>query len=101
MLNTLIGRSAPQENPVTAAPISIPVSITTLKQRIPGDRQLVTRDHVTVQHDKENGKPANALHAFTKSALFNLVSVGYIKCILCVYFESRIYDGKEAAATVH
>lgn len=68
--------------------MSIPASIAISKLRIPEMDEPVTRGRVIIDRGAEDkhGRPANALHAFSKGATFGLIVAGQI---LCVYFLSR------------
>ncbi|KAI0949647.1 hypothetical protein AcW1_009193 [Taiwanofungus camphoratus] len=80
VLSAYINLGVPPQNLVTASVMSIPASIAISKMRMPETEEPVTRGHVSVdrgsQADKD--KPANALHAFSKGALFGLVVAGQI-----------------------
>lgn len=79
VLSAYIGLGVPPQNLVTASVMSIPASIAISKMRIPEMDEPVTRGHVTVDRgDADKNKPANALHAFSKGALFGLIVAGQI-----------------------
>ncbi|OJT05074.1 Solute carrier family 28 member 3 [Trametes pubescens] len=79
VLSAYIGLGVPPQNLVTASVMSIPASIAISKMRIPEMDEPVTRGHVTVDRgDAAKNKPANALHAFSKGALFGLIVAGQI-----------------------
>jgi concentrative nucleoside transporter, CNT family len=60
--------------------MSIPASIAISKMRIPEMDEPVTRGQVIVDRgfEEKGGRPANALHAFSKGATFGLVVAGQI-----------------------
>ncbi|EAU91338.1 H+/nucleoside cotransporter [Coprinopsis cinerea okayama7 len=69
----------PAENLVTSSVMSIPASMAISKMRVPELDEPITRGRVTVDlGDNDKEKPANALHAFSKGAIFGLVVAGYI-----------------------
>ena len=78
MLSAYIGMGVPPENLVTASVMSIPASIAISKVRMPEREEPVTRGRVVVDRGDDTGKdsPANALHAFSKGALFGLIVAG-------------------------
>ncbi|KAI0656588.1 H+/nucleoside cotransporter [Cubamyces menziesii] len=79
VLSAYIGLGVPPQNLVTASVMSIPASIAISKMRIPEMDEPVTRGRVTVDRgDADKDKPANALHAFSKGALFGLIVAGQI-----------------------
>ena len=82
MLSAYIGMGVPPENLVTASVMSIPASIAISKMRIPEMDEPVTRGRVTVDRGDEKNPPANALHAFSKGALFGLIVAGQILCVV-------------------
>ncbi|KAJ4498373.1 Na+ dependent nucleoside transporter C-terminus-domain-containing protein [Lentinula lateritia] len=74
-----INLGVPAENIVTSSVMSIPASIAISKLRIPETDEPVTRGHVIVDRGAaEKYPPANALHAFSKGAVFGLVVAGQI-----------------------
>ncbi|KAE9401627.1 hypothetical protein BT96DRAFT_856350 [Gymnopus androsaceus JB14] len=69
----------PAQNIVTSSVMSIPASIAISKMRIPETDEPVTRGRVIVDRGStEKYPPANALHAFSKGAVFGLVVAGQI-----------------------
>ncbi|KAH9851424.1 H+/nucleoside cotransporter [Lenzites betulinus] len=79
VLSAYIGLGVPPQNLVTASVMSIPASIAISKMRVPEMDEPVTRGRVTVDRgDSDKNKPANALHAFSKGALFGLIVAGQI-----------------------
>lgn len=59
--------------------MSIPASIAISKMRSPETEEPVTRGHVIVDRGEDDKhKPANALHAFSKGAVFGLIVAGQI-----------------------
>ena len=78
VLSAYISLGVPPENLVTASVMSIPASIAISKLRMPEMDEPITRGHVTINRGDEKDKPANALHAFSKGALFGLVVAGQI-----------------------
>ncbi len=78
MLSAYIALGVPPENLVTASVMSIPASIAISKMRMPERDEPVTRGRVTIDRGNEKDRPANALHAFSKGALFGLIVAGPI-----------------------
>ena len=78
MLGAYISLGVPPENLVTASVMSIPASIAISKMRMPEMDEPITRGRVTVDRGNEKDEPANALHAFSKGAIFGLVVAGQI-----------------------
>ncbi|KAH9940401.1 Na+ dependent nucleoside transporter C-terminus-domain-containing protein [Epithele typhae] len=78
VLAAYIGLGVPPQNLVTASVMSIPASISISKLRCPEMDEPVTRGRVTVDRGVEKDAPANALHAFSKGALFGLIVAGQI-----------------------
>ncbi|KAI1791309.1 Na+ dependent nucleoside transporter C-terminus-domain-containing protein [Ganoderma leucocontextum] len=78
VLSAYIGLGVPPENLVTASVMSIPASIAISKLRMPETDEPVTRGHVTIDRGQEKDQPANALHAFSKGAVFGLIVAGQI-----------------------
>ncbi|CDO71957.1 hypothetical protein BN946_scf184940.g104 [Trametes cinnabarina] len=79
VLSAYIGLGVPPQNLVTASVMSIPASIAISKMRIPEVDEPVTRGHVTIDRgDNDKNPPANALHAFSRGALFGLIVAGQI-----------------------
>ena len=69
----------PPQNLVTASVMSIPASIAISKIRMPEREEPVTRGRVVVDRgDSDRNRPANALHAFSKGAVFGLIVAGQI-----------------------
>jgi CNT family concentrative nucleoside transporter len=59
--------------------MSIPASIAISKMRMPEIDEPVTRGRVVVDRgEQKDGGPANALHAFSRGALFGLIVAGQI-----------------------
>jgi CNT family concentrative nucleoside transporter len=74
-----INFGVPAQNLVTSSVMSIPASIAISKMRLPEKEEPVTRGHITVDRgDDGKSKPANALHAFSRGALFGLIVAGQI-----------------------
>jgi len=75
-----INLGVPAQNIITSSVMSIPASIAISKMRIPETDEPVTRGRVVVDRGAANEKypPANALHAFSKGAVFGLVVAGQI-----------------------
>ncbi|KAJ4468265.1 Na+ dependent nucleoside transporter C-terminus-domain-containing protein [Lentinula aciculospora] len=74
-----INLGVPAENIVTSSVMSIPASIAISKIRIPETDEPVTRGQVVIDRgSSEKYPPANALHAFSKGAVFGLVVAGQI-----------------------
>jgi CNT family concentrative nucleoside transporter len=80
VLSAYISMGVPAQNLVTSSVMSIPASIAISKMRIPETEEPVTRGHVVVDRGEadKSGKPANALHAFSKGATFGLIVAGQI-----------------------
>lgn len=80
VLGAYIGLGVPAENLITASVMSIPASIAISKLRYPENEEPVTRGTVTIDRGATNEKnePANALHAFSKGAVFGLIVAGQI-----------------------
>lgn len=80
VLGAYIGLGVPPEHLVTASVMSIPASIAISKLRYPELDEPVTRGQVIVDRGVEDaeGRPANALHAFSHGALFGLIVAGQI-----------------------
>jgi len=80
VLAAYINLGVPAANLVTSSVMSIPASIAISKMRMPELEEPVTRGNVTVDRGEEKGQnePANALHAFSKGALFGLIVAGQI-----------------------
>ncbi|KAK2467818.1 hypothetical protein APHAL10511_000113 [Amanita phalloides] len=79
VLSAYINLGVPPQNLVTSSVMSIPASIAISKIRYPETEEPVTRGHVTVDRgDEGESKPANALHAFSKGAIFGVVVAGQI-----------------------
>ncbi|KAJ3759667.1 Na+ dependent nucleoside transporter C-terminus-domain-containing protein [Lentinula raphanica] len=74
-----INLGVPADNIVTSSVMSIPASIAISKMRLPETDEPVTRGRVVVDRGAaEKYPPANALHAFSKGAVFGLVVAGQI-----------------------
>lgn len=80
VLGAYILLGVPAQHLVTASVMSIPGSIAISKLRYPEIDEPVTRGQVVVDRGAEDrrGKPANALHAFSKGAIFGVVVAGQI-----------------------
>ena len=79
VLAAYIALGVPAQNLVTSSVMSIPASMAISKMRIPELEEPVTRGRVVVDRgEKEDNRPANALHAFSKGALFGVVVAGQI-----------------------
>ncbi|OCH89030.1 hypothetical protein OBBRIDRAFT_813352 [Obba rivulosa] len=79
VLSAYISLGVPAQNLITASVMSIPASIAISKLRIPEVDEPITRGHVTVDRgDTAKDQPANALHAFSKGAMFGLIVAGQI-----------------------
>ncbi|EMD37525.1 hypothetical protein CERSUDRAFT_114160 [Gelatoporia subvermispora B] len=79
VLSAYINLGVPPQNLVTASVMSIPASIAISKLRIPEIDEPITRGRVTVDRgDADRDPPANALHAFSKGAMFGLIVAGQI-----------------------
>lgn len=76
-----INLGVPAQNLVTASVMSIPASIAISKIRLPEREEPITRGRVTVDRGHDKNAPANALHAFSKGALFGLIVAGQILCV--------------------
>ncbi len=82
MLAAYINLGVPAQNLVTSSVMSIPASMAISKMRIPELEEPVTRGRVIVDRgEKEDNKPANALHAFSRGALFGVIVAGQILCV--------------------
>ncbi|QRV96750.1 proton/nucleoside cotransporter [Ceratobasidium sp. AG-Ba] len=77
-----VNLGVPAQNLVTSSVMSIPASIAISKMRIPELDEPVTRGQVVIDQGAEDkhGRPANALHAFSKGAIFGLIVAGQILC---------------------
>ncbi|KAG8774358.1 hypothetical protein FRC12_002029 [Ceratobasidium sp. 428] len=78
-----VNLGVPAQNLVTSSVMSIPASIAISKMRIPELEEPITRGQVVIDQgaeDSKYGKPANALHAFSKGATFGLIVAGQILC---------------------
>lgn len=80
VLSAYISLGVPPQNLVTSSVMSIPASIAISKIRVPEVDVPVTRERVVIDRGEENpgDVPANALHAFSKGALFGLNVAGQI-----------------------
>lgn len=65
---------------VTSSVMSIPASIAISKMRIPEIEEPVTRGRVIIDEGSgdKHGRPANAIHAFSRGATFGLIVAGQI-----------------------
>jgi len=78
VLAAYIQLGVPASNLITSSVMSIPASMAISKLRIPEMEEPVTRGRVTVDRGEEKDAPANALHAFSKGAVFGLIVAGQI-----------------------
>ncbi|KIY53041.1 hypothetical protein FISHEDRAFT_33830 [Fistulina hepatica ATCC 64428] len=78
VLSAYISMGVPPQNLVTSSVMSIPASIAISKLRFPETDEPVTRGQVVVDRGEEKNPPANALHAFSRGAVFGLVVAGQI-----------------------
>lgn len=80
VLSAYINMGVPAENLVTSSVMSIPASIAISKLRYPENEVPVTLGSVVVDRGivNEKDEPANALHAFSKGAVFGLIVAGQI-----------------------
>ncbi|KLO15888.1 H+/nucleoside cotransporter [Schizopora paradoxa] len=79
VLAAYIALGVPAQNLVTSSVMSIPASMAISKMRIPELEEPVTRGRVVVDRgEKEDNRPANALHAFSRGALFGVIVAGQI-----------------------
>jgi concentrative nucleoside transporter, CNT family len=80
VLTTYISFGAGAQNLVTSSVMSIPASIAISKLRVPETDTPVTLGRVVVDRgdQEEKDRPANAVHAFSKGAIFGLVVAGQI-----------------------
>ncbi|KAI5889752.1 uncharacterized protein SCHCODRAFT_02635519 [Schizophyllum commune H4-8] len=79
VLSAYINMGVPPQNLVTASVMSIPASISISKMRMPETEEPVTRGQVIVDRgDGDAHPPANAMHAFSKGAVFGLIVAGQI-----------------------
>lgn len=77
VLSAYIALGVPPQNLVTASVMSIPASIAISKLRFPETDEPVTRGNVVVAREEKN-PPANALHAFSRGAVFGVIVAGQI-----------------------
>ncbi|KAH0589287.1 hypothetical protein H2248_005049 [Termitomyces sp. 'cryptogamus'] len=79
VLVAYINLGVPPQNLITSSVMSIPASISISKIRLPETEEPITRGHVTVDRGENvEDKPANALHAFSRGAVFGLIVAGQI-----------------------
>jgi len=79
VLIAYINLGVPAQNLITSSMMSIPASIAISKMRKPETEEPVTRGRVTVDRgESKEGRPANAIHAFSKGAVFGLIVAGQI-----------------------
>ncbi|KIY47926.1 hypothetical protein FISHEDRAFT_44328 [Fistulina hepatica ATCC 64428] len=78
VLSAYISMGVPPQNLITSSVMSIPASIAISKLRFPEMDEPVTRGQVVVDRGEEKNPPANALHAFSKGAVFGLIVAGQI-----------------------
>lgn len=80
VLSAYIGLGVPPQNLVTASVMSIPASIAISKLRCPELEEPVTRGRVVIDRGDKSARdhPVNALHAFSKGAVFGLIVAGQI-----------------------
>ncbi|CAE7084299.1 unnamed protein product [Rhizoctonia solani] len=91
-----VNMGVPGQNLVTSSVMSIPASIAISKLRIPEIDEPLTRGQVIIDQGAEDkhGRPANALHAFSKGATFGLIVAGQILCnVLTVLALVYTIDG--------
>ncbi|CAE6454818.1 unnamed protein product [Rhizoctonia solani] len=91
-----VNMGVPGQNLVTSSVMSIPASIAISKLRIPETDEPLTRGQVVIDQGAEDkhGRPANALHAFSKGATFGLIVAGQILCnVLTVLALVYTIDG--------
>ncbi|CAE6502027.1 unnamed protein product [Rhizoctonia solani] len=91
-----VNMGVPGQNLVTSSVMSIPASIAISKLRIPEIDEPLTRGQVVIDQGAEDkhGRPANALHAFSKGATFGLIVAGQILCnVLTVLALVYTIDG--------
>ncbi|TFY83366.1 hypothetical protein EWM64_g651 [Hericium alpestre] len=94
MTSVYINFGVPAQNLITASVMSIPASIAISKMRLPETDEPVTRGRVVVDRGEEKYPPANALHAFSKGAVFGLVVAGHILCnILTIISLVGMFNG--------
>ncbi|KZV69356.1 H+/nucleoside cotransporter [Peniophora sp. CONT] len=82
VLGAYINLGIPAVNLITASMMSIPASIAISKMRMPEVDEPVTRGRVIVDRGDLDSvdRPANALHAFAKGAIFGVKVAGQILC---------------------
>ncbi|KAH6914173.1 H+/nucleoside cotransporter [Coprinopsis sp. MPI-PUGE-AT-0042] len=81
VFSAYISLGVPASNILTSSVMSIPASMAISKMRIPEMDVPVTLGRISIDRgEKEKDQPANALHAFSKGAVFGLVIAGYILC---------------------
>lgn len=69
----------PAANILTSSVMSIPASMAISKMRVPEMDVPVTLGRISIDRgEKDKDQPSNALHAFSKGAVFGLVIAGYI-----------------------
>ena len=69
----------PAQNIITSSVMSIPASMAISKMRVPETDVPVTLGRISIDRgEEEKDAPVNALHAFSKGAVFGLVVAGYI-----------------------
>ncbi|KAG5637221.1 hypothetical protein H0H81_005343 [Sphagnurus paluster] len=79
VLVAYINLGVPPQNLITSSVMSIPASIAISKMRLPETEEPITRGQVTVDRgETKEGRPANALHAFSQGAVFGLIVAGQI-----------------------
>ncbi|KAL5507127.1 hypothetical protein ACEPAH_6583 [Sanghuangporus vaninii] len=78
VLSAYIALGVPPQNLVTSSVMSIPASMAISKMRIPELEEPVTCGRIVVDRGEEKNPPANALHAFSKGAMFGLLVAGSI-----------------------
>lgn len=91
-----VNMGVPPQNLVTSSVMSIPASIAISKMRIPETDEPLTRGQVVIDQGQveKGGRPANALHAFSKGATFGLIVAGQILCnVLTVLALVYTIDG--------
>lgn len=90
VLSAYIGLGVPPQNLVTASVMSIPASIAISKLRCPELEEPVTRGRVVIDRGDKRARdhPVNALHAFSKGAVFGLIVAGQILYVFVLSSDS-------------
>ena len=93
VLSAYINMGVPPQNLVTASVMSIPASISISKMRMPETEEPVTRGQVIVDRgDGDKNPPANAMHAFSKGAVFGLIVAGQILYVSSFHPKKMGFD---------